>query len=76
MCVHVYYKCMIEGYLTTNQASERYRLSDAHIRRLLEADTVRGVKAGRDWLVDIDSMEHYMANRPKRGPKPKKEQTG
>jgi hypothetical protein len=62
---------MIEGFMTTRQASFQFPLSQAHIRRLLEAGTVQGVKAGHDWLVDIASLEHYMANRPKPGPKPK-----
>ncbi len=60
---------MIEGFLTTKQASAVSGISQAHIRRLLESGTVRGVKAGHDWLVRTDSMEHYMANRPKRGRK-------
>jgi excisionase family DNA binding protein len=70
----VYNICMVEGYLTTKQSSERYGLSDSHIRRLLEAGIVIGVKAGRDWLVSVDAMEHYMANRRKPGPIPRKGQ--
>ena len=67
----VYNKIMLEGLLTVKQASERFGLSDAHIRRLLEHDTIKGTKMGFYWLVHIDSMEHYVANRPKRGRKPK-----
>jgi excisionase family DNA binding protein len=62
---------MLEGYLTTRQASEMYRLTDSHFRRLLEHGTIQGIKAGRDWLIDKESLEQYMANRPKPGRKPK-----
>ena len=63
---------MIQGFLTTKQASILVPLSQAHIRRLLEAGTIKGVKAGHDWLILTESLEHYMANRPKPGRKPKK----
>ncbi len=58
---------MIDGYLTTNLASEHSGISQAHLRRLLETGTINGVKTGRDWLVRVDALEYYMANRPKRG---------
>lgn len=67
----MYNRDMIEDYLTTRQASAKYGLSQAHIRRLLEAGTLRGVKAGHDWLAQMSSLEEYMANRPRRGKKPK-----
>ena len=62
---------MIDGYLTTKQASEKFGLSSSQIRRLLEQQTIRGVKLGHDWLVETADMQRYMANRPKRGRKPK-----
>ena len=57
------YKSMIESYLTTGQASNRFGLSQAHIRRLLESGTLDGVKMGRDWLVLTTSVEGYVASR-------------
>ena len=68
---HVYNTLMLEGHLTTKQASERHGLTDSHFRRLLERGTIQGFKAGRDWLIDLESLEQYMANRPKPGRKPK-----
>ena len=62
---------MIEGYLTTNQASEKSGISQAHIRLLMETRKLDGLKVGRDWLVETASLENYMGNRPKRGPKRK-----
>ena len=64
---------MIDGYLTTKQASERYGLSAAHIRRLLEYATIRGVKAGHDWLLETTSLEEYLADRPRPGRRTKRE---
>ena len=65
---------MIEGFLTTNEASERFGLSAAHIRRLLEHGTIKGVKAGRDWLARVDSLQTYIQNRPRPGRKPQQPQ--
>ena len=60
---------MLEAYLTSKQASEKSGISQGHIRRLMESGTLGGMKVGRDWLVGTGSLEHYMANRPKRGRK-------
>ena len=62
---------MIEGYLTSKEASAKSGISQPHIRRLMESSTLAGMKVGRDWLVRTDSLEYYMANRPKRGMKRK-----
>ena len=70
---NVYNMAMIDGYLTTAQASAQFGLSAAHIRRLLEYSTLKGVKAGHDWLLEINSIEEYMTNRPRPGRKPKRE---
>ena len=69
----MYNGIMIEGFLTTNQAAARVKLTNHHIRRLLERGTIEGVKGGRDWLVAIQSLDDYMVNRPKPGPKPGRE---
>ena len=68
--VNVYNISMIDGYITTIEASKEYGLSDAHYRLLLERGTIKGVKAGLDWLISVESLEAYMNNRPKRGRKP------
>ena len=60
---------MIEGYLTSKQASAKSGISQAHIRLLMETRKLVGLKVGRDWLVETASLEWYMANRPNRGPK-------
>ena len=44
------------------------------MRRLLERGILDGTKIGRDWFVMVESLGRYMANRPKRGRKSRKEQ--
>ena len=61
---------VIDGYLTTKQASSRCGLSQAHIRHLLETGTIEGVKAGHDWLLRVSSLNQYLQNRPKPGRRP------
>lgn len=68
----MYDAAMIEGYLSTKQASEKFGPSSAHIRRLLEHETMRCVKIGHDRLLEVASSEGYLANRPMRGRKPNK----
>ena len=72
MLVIVYNLSVIDGYMTTNQASANCGLSQAHIRRLLEMGTIVGVKAGHDWLVRVDSLGDYMRKRPKPGRRAKR----
>ena len=62
---------MIDGYLTSKQASEKSGMSQGHIRLLMETKKLAGLKVGRDWLVETRSLEYYMGNRPKRGPRRK-----
>ena len=64
---------MFEGHLTTKAASQRCGLSRDHVRRLLERGQIDGVKIGRDWFVSIEALDEYMVDRPKPGPKPRKE---
>ena len=61
---------MFEGLITVKEATERYGISDGYLRLLLGRGTLEGMKVSRDWLIKIDSLEHYMTNRKKRGPKP------
>jgi excisionase family DNA binding protein len=53
---------VVKGFMTTKQAGERVGMHRAHIRRLLESDKIKGVKTGRDWLVEVSSLDHYAAN--------------
>jgi hypothetical protein len=44
-------------------AASRFELSASQIRRLVEAGTVKGKRAGRYWAVDARSLERYAARR-------------
>ena len=63
---------MLNGYLTTRQAASHSGISQDHIRRLMGSGTLTGLKFGRDWLVETPSLNSYMRNRPKTGPRPQK----
>ena len=58
--------------LSISEAAESYPLSAVHIRNLVAAGTIRGVKFGRTWTVDDESLRDYLAVEHKRGPKPTK----
>lgn len=57
-------------YISTTDAVRLFDLSDSQLRRLLIGGKVQGVKIARSWLVFRPSLIAYLANRPKRGPKP------
>ena len=59
-------------YLTTPQAAKRASLSRLHIARLLRDKKLEGFQMGREWFVYVDSLERYLANPRKTGPKKKK----
>ena len=56
-------------YLTTPQAADRANLSRLHIARLLRDKKLEGFQMGREWFVYVDSLERYLANPRKNGPK-------
>ena len=39
----------------------------------MEYEKIKGVKTGRDWLVEVTSLEEYLASGPRPGRKPKRE---
>jgi excisionase family DNA binding protein len=53
---------VFKGFISTKEASERSGMHRAHIRRLLETEKIKGVKAGRDWFVDVESLKQYAAS--------------
>jgi excisionase family DNA binding protein len=62
--------------ITTTEAAQRLGLAQSSIRRLILSGELPATKHGRDWLIDEDDVQHLAAEpRPKRGPKPKQEQT-
>ena len=55
-------------YFTLSQASEISGYSTSHLRHLLRAGRLEGVKLGRDWLImaqDLALVEHRPTGRPR-----------
>jgi excisionase family DNA binding protein len=52
-----------KGLLTTKQAGERVGMHYTNVLRLLEHGKIKGVKVGRDWLVDPESLDHYATTK-------------
>jgi len=66
---------MAEEWITTREASELLNVTDAHVRYLLSQGKLEGRKFGHVWAVTHRSVLHYLANRPKPGPRPKQDTT-
>ena len=57
---------------TTTEAAQKYGLSDSYLRRLIAKGKIRGRKTVRTWLVDIPSLQRFLATERKPGPKSKR----
>lgn len=53
----------MDNIYSTKEAAARLKLSEAHVRRLLEGGQIDGKKLGRDWIVF--SLEYKRRRRPK-----------
>ena len=51
---------ILKGYITTTEAAELVGLDPSQVRRLVDTGKIEGFKAGRNWLVEIGSLEHYV----------------
>ena len=58
--IHV--PCMI----TINEAAQIVKLAKYHIRQLVLQDKVKYVKAGRKYLLNLDSLINYLQNGDKK----------
>jgi len=55
--------------LSTSEAVELSGLSREHIQRLLREKLLEGMKLGHDWLLFEDSLEAFLSQPRKTGPK-------
>ncbi len=55
--------------LSTTEAVQLSGLSREHIQRLLRQKLLEGMKLGHDWLLFEDSLEAFLAQSRKTGPK-------
>jgi len=60
----------ITDYISTAEASQRYKLPQEYLAYLARKQVIVGLKIARNWLVLPSSIEAYLANRPKPGRKP------
>jgi hypothetical protein len=60
----------LKDYISTKEASKRYGLTPGHLWHLVNTGAIDGIQVARDWLFYVPSLETYMKNRPKPGPKP------
>ena len=58
--------------ITIAEASRKYGLSDAHLRRLMGQGKIRGRHSGGTWLLDLDSLLRYLKTPRHPGRKPKR----
>jgi excisionase family DNA binding protein len=56
-------------YVSTKQAAERAGMSRSPVQYLISKGAIAAQRVGFVWLVNVSSLEHYMANRPWHGVK-------
>ena len=59
------------GLISIEEAAGYAKLSNRHVRLLLETGKIRGKKIGRDWITTQVEVEGYLKTNPKPGRKPK-----
>lgn len=63
---------MQEDYISVKEATVRFGLSGAWLRRLLERGEIKGRKIGNSWAIEPPSIQKYLSLEHKPGPNPKK----
>lgn len=56
--------------ITVSEASALSGYTPQHIRLLIRQGLISARRAGGIWLIDVSSLESYIDNAPKPGPKP------
>jgi len=62
----------ISDYISTREASQRAGLSRRQITYLFRRGIIKGRKIGNSLAIIPSSLDTYMANRPRPGPRPRK----
>lgn len=57
--------------ISTVAAAAKYHLTPSYIARLARGQVIRARKFGRDWIIDEASLQEYLAQPRKPGPKPR-----
>ena len=53
--------------LSLSEAAERYRIPVTTLRHAVQRGDIVGRKIGSQWVVEIRSVESFIAHRPQRG---------
>lgn len=57
--------------ISTTDAAEKYKLTPSYIARLARNKVIQARKFGRDWIVDEQGLQDYLAQPRRPGPKPR-----
>ncbi len=55
--------------LSLSEAAKRFNIPVPTLRSAVQKGYIAGRKIGSQWVVELHSLELYVANRPKPGPK-------
>ena len=62
---------MESNLITVTEAAEISGYTPQHIRLLIRKEIINARRSGGVWLIDMESLNNYLAGSPKPGPKPK-----
>jgi excisionase family DNA binding protein len=65
-------KPSLEELISLREAAELSGLSASHLRLLVSRGGIWGRKIGRNWVTTADTVQEYVAQDRRPGPKPKK----
>ena len=57
--------------LSLSEAAKKYNIPMGTLRDAIYRGDIKGFKIGSQWVVEVSSIEHFVAHRPKRGRPPK-----
>ncbi len=52
-------------YISAKEAAKVLEVSHGHMKKLLRDGEVKGIKLGRDWLVEAKSLKYKRQRKPK-----------
>ena len=50
----------LNEFISTEEAAEKLKYQVEHIRRMMRAGSIAGLKIGRTWLVRREALDSYM----------------
>ncbi len=53
-------------YISAKEAANILEVSHSHMKKLLRDGEVKGIKLGRDWLIEAKSLDYKRKRKPKK----------